>query len=266
MTAVQAHEGDRVPEPAGSEVDSVLSVRGLSIHFGGVKAVNDVSFDVPRGCLFGVLGPNGSGKSTLLAAITRLLKLTAGSLVLDGADITTLHPARLAGRGVGRTFQTPRLVPSLTVRGNVALAADRHAGPPWSGGARRARQRVDEVLELTGIEAMQKRFPDELSYGDRRRVEIARALAHDPTLLLLDEPTAGMNRLERDEVASTLDGLRQRGLTQVLIEHDVPMMVELCDVLLAMVSGSVVAIGSPRDVVAHPVVRDAYLGRRNHES
>jgi branched-chain amino acid transport system ATP-binding protein len=264
MTTVDEQAEGNMTQTAGSQVDEVLSVQGLSVYFGGVKAVHEVSFAVPRGCIFGVLGTNGSGKSTLLAAVSRLLTPTAGRLLLNGEDVTSVSPSRLARKGVSRTFQTPRLVPTLNVRENVALAADRHAGVPWRHRARATRDQVDEVLDLTGITGLQKLVPAQLSYGDARRAEIARALAHDPTLLLLDEPTAGMNRMERDEVATMLSGLRDRGLTQVLIEHDVPMMVELCDVLLAMVGGIVVAHGNPRDVVAHPVVRDAYLGRRSH--
>jgi branched-chain amino acid transport system ATP-binding protein len=239
----------------------VFEVAGLSVHFGGVKAVDAVSFAVPRGSLFGVLGPNGSGKSTLLAAMSRLQRPTAGRINLDGKDITDLPPHRLARRGVGRTFQTPRLVNSISVRANVALAADRHRRTS-PGTTESAGDRVQAAMERVGIVHVAHLLPEELSYGSRRRVEIARALAHRPSLLLLDEPVAGMNHRERDEVSDLLSDLRQDGLTQVLVEHDVAMMLAVCDIVMAMAQGHVLTIGPPHEVMADPSVREAYLGGR----
>ncbi|MET7400877.1 ABC transporter ATP-binding protein [Dactylosporangium sp. NPDC005572] len=267
ITAVPAFHGPGGTAGSTPETTSmgVLRAVSLCIHFGGVKAVDQVSFQVEAGCLFGVLGPNGSGKSTLLAAITRLQRPTSGRIYLHGEDITKLPPNKLARRGVGRTFQTPRLVPTMDVKANVALAADRRSRPLWDRPTKSGKGRVDDVhaaMTRAGIADAADLFPEEISYGNRRRVEIARALAHDPSLLLLDEPTAGMNRQERDEISELLDSLRKQGLTQVLVEHDVPMMVELCDVILAMVQGQVVAVGNPKEVIANETVRKAYLGRK----
>jgi len=249
-------------EPPAAEV---LRTEDVAVHFGGIKAVDGVDLVLEAGQILGILGPNGSGKSTLLAAMTRLLPLTRGNLLLDGQDYRRVPPSRLAGRGIARTFQTVRLLPDLTVLDNVQLGADVHAD-------RRARLRglvrptvsdaVTEAIERTGIGELTDLRPGELSYGVARRVEIARALASRPRVLMLDEPTAGMNKPERQEVAGLLRRLRDEGLAQLLIEHDVQMMVDTCDRLLAMNQGLPIAAGTPSEVVRDPTVREAYLGKR----
>jgi branched-chain amino acid transport system ATP-binding protein len=262
------------PEPAGAtpvpESMPVLEAHDVAVHFGGVKAVDGVTIRLTAGKIFGILGPNGSGKSTLLGAVTRLTNLTRGTLLFDGEEYQTAPPASMAGRGMARTFQTVRLLPDLTVRENVQLGADvdRQAGrglaswlPDRAALARRAA-RTAEAIERTGLTDYVKLRPSELSYGVQRRVEIARAIAADPRLLLLDEPTAGMNHHERLEVSTLLKRLRSEGLTQVLVEHDVQMMVDTCDYLYAMNFGSLIAEGEPRDVVREPSVQEAYLGKR----
>ncbi|TWH19659.1 ABC transporter ATP-binding protein [Prauserella rugosa] len=244
---------------------TVLRADDVAVHFGGVKAVDGVSITLTAGRIFGVLGPNGSGKSTLLAALTRLVPLTRGRLEFQGKPYDTVRPHTIAARGVARTFQTVRILPGRTVFDNVALGAE-SAGRPGSIGRAgkaergRVRQRVRTAIERTGLSGKERHRPDELSYGYQRRVEIARAIASEPTLLLLDEPTAGMNRQERDDITGLLDDLRGEGLTQLLIEHDVQMMVEACDHLFAMNFGELIADGEPESVVRHPAVQEAYLG------
>jgi branched-chain amino acid transport system ATP-binding protein len=240
----------------------VLATEDLAVHYGGIKAVDGIDLTVAAGTIVGLLGPNGSGKSTLLAAITRFVTPTRGRMLLDGEDFSHIKPAKLAARGVARTFQTVRLLPDLTVVENVQLGADLHPqrGPRgWVG--RTVAEAVDDAIDRTGLGDHRSSRPGELSYGMQRRVEIARALATRPRLLLLDEPTAGMNQSERHEVSELLGQLRDEGLTQLLVEHDVSMMVDTCDRLLAMVLGRVVAEGVPSDVVRNPAVQEAYLGK-----
>lgn len=261
MTALDQRPGGAVPAPGAP----VLQGTDVAVHYGGIKAVDGVDLALETGRILGVLGPNGSGKSTLLAALTRLVPLTRGRLTLDGEDYGRTPASRLAHRGIARTFQTVRLLPDLTVLGNIQLGADLRLG-------RAARLRelvrrsvpesVEEAVERTGVGDLLDLRPGELSYGTARRVEIARALAGRPRVLMLDEPTAGMNQPERLEVAGLLRRLRDEGLTQLLVEHDVSMMVDTCDRLLAMNQGLAIAEGAPRDVVRAPSVQEAYLGKR----
>jgi branched-chain amino acid transport system ATP-binding protein len=250
---------------------SVLDVRDVAVHFGGIKAVDGVSLQLTEGKVFGLLGPNGSGKSTLLAALTRLVDVTRGELLFDGRSYQTCRPAEVPRLGIARTFQTVRLLADLTVRENIALGADLHL--VRSGGARRERRAaagalVDETIERVGLAGLERLRPGELSYGYQRRVEIGRAIALRPRLICLDEPTAGMNRSERAEISQLLMRLRDEGLTALLVEHDVQMMVETCDYLFAMNFGVLIAEGKPESVVREPAVQEAYLGRqwRKHAS
>ncbi|MET7392859.1 ABC transporter ATP-binding protein [Dactylosporangium sp. NPDC005572] len=262
--AAGATQADRATEPAGND-PVVLEARDVAVHFGGVKAVDGVSFRLTAGKIFGVMGPNGSGKSTLLGAITRLVPLTRGELRLDGEPFHHVPAAGVARRGVARTFQTVRLLSELTVLENVQLGGDLRAEGPWlrrvlgRGGASGAVRDAIERTRLTGLEHVR---PGELSYGTQRRVEIARALAMRPRLLLLDEPTAGMNQSERREIAGLLRQLRGEGLTQLLVEHDVQMMIDTCDYVLTMNFGALIAEGLPDAVVRDPAVQQAYLGKK----
>jgi branched-chain amino acid transport system ATP-binding protein len=237
----------------------VLEVHDVKVHFGGVKAVDGISLTLERGTIYGIIGPNGSGKSTLVGALTRLTRLSAGRLSFEGADYHRSSPARVARMGIARTFQTVRLLRDLTVRENVRLGADRSTRGTQS---RLAQQRADEALERVGLSDQARRYPDELSYGTQRRVEIARALAGQPRLLLLDEPTAGMNQAERAEISALMIDLRGDGLCQLLVEHDVQMMLDTCDHVFAMSSGRLITQGTPHEVVQHEEVRVAYLGTR----
>jgi ABC-type branched-subunit amino acid transport system ATPase component len=253
---------------------AVLEGRDVAVHFGGVKAVDGLSFRITPGKIFGIMGPNGSGKSTLLGAISRLVPLTRGELLLDGEDFNRVPPSGVARLRVARTFQTVRLLSDLTVLENIQLGgdlrpftpdADAPPGDPWwrnLWGRGEPSAAVREAIERTRLTGLEQARPGELSYGTQRRVEIARALAMRPRLLLLDEPTAGMNQGERREIGALLQRLRGEGLTQLLVEHDVQMMIDTCDYVLSMNFGKLIAEGPPDQVVRDPAVQQAYLGKK----
>jgi branched-chain amino acid transport system ATP-binding protein len=251
----------------------LLRVEDAKVYFGGVKAVDGVSLSIEEGCLYGLVGPNGSGKSTMLGGISRLTRLTSGRLVFAGHEYQQDSASATARMGLGRTFQTVRLLPTLTVLENVMLGVNWRAFggsilknwlEPWrtrrcERSAREAAERAIVRLELSGMESL---YPTALPYGTQRRVEIARALASEPRLLLLDEPTAGMNREERDDIGRLLQDLSTQGLTQILVEHDVPMITRVCAHIFVMSFGKLIAEGEPRSVVQLPEVQEAYLGKK----
>ncbi len=253
----------------------VLELRDVAVHFGGLKAVDGITMALHPGLIYGIIGPNGSGKSTLIGAVTRLTALTRGEMLFDGEPFQGVSPSKLASLRVARTFQTVRLLPDLDVRANIQLgadarrtaAADDAPKPTWWSKVRGdgASPAVADAIGRTRLEGFEGYYPSEMSYGTQRRVEIARAIAMDPKLLLLDEPTAGMNKTERAEISKLLREMRSEGLCQLLVEHDVQMMIDTCDYVFAMNSGRVIAEGSPREVVQNPLVQEAYLGRKWRE-
>lgn len=249
----------------------VLGVDDVKVHYGGVHAVDGVSFEVWPGELVGIVGPNGSGKTTLVNAITALTHTTAGEIRVNGEVVTKLGAPRIARLGVRRTFQAIRLLPDLTVVENVMLGAD-DGGHPLdvafrplraAKSQRRARAAALEALERVGMVEYAELLPDALPYGFQRRVEIARALASVPELLLLDEPVAGMNPREREEVSELLLNLRSEGLTQLLIEHDLGLVTRVSNRIVVVDFGKVIATGDPVETIRDERVREAYLGRKN---
>lgn len=236
---------------------ALMEVQDVAVHFGGVKAVDGITLEMEPGRIYGVLGPNGSGKSTLLGAMTRLTPLTRGRFVLDGEDYTRRPARKVHHMGIARTFQTVRLLDDRSVRDNILLGQDTLSKET----RKHARTRVEEVMERVGVREVEQLRPDELSYGMQRRVEFARAIIGRPRLLLLDEPTAGMNSTERAEISELMKALLEEGVTQFIVEHDVQMMVDTCDHLFAMNFGKLIAEGEPREVVRHPDVQEAYLGK-----
>lgn len=250
---------------------ALLEVCDLKVWFGGVKAIDGVSLTVTAGKIFGIVGPNGSGKTTLINAISRVGPVSDGRIEFDGTDITTNRPFEVYRLGMARTFQGIRLVGSLSVLENVMLGADyRTSGKPTGRTPKRrssavqqeVRSRAEHALERVGMANRRAALPGQLSYGSQRRVEIARAIAGDPDLLLLDEPVAGMNAGERAEIADLLLMLRQDGITQILVEHDLRLVLNVTDYLYVANFGKFIAHGEPESTAAQPDVVEAYLGHR----
>lgn len=244
------------------KTQAVLEVNNIAVHYGGIKAVNGISFSLEPGRISGILGPNGSGKTTLLGALTRMVSLTSGSLVFLGQDYSKVPARKILSLGIARTFQTVRVLPDRTVLDNILLGTDALS----SSRAGNVKENVRQAIERTGLEGFEQVRPGELSYGVQRRVEIARAIAAQPSLLLLDEPTAGMNQHERQEIGTLLRKLSEEGLTQLLIEHDVQMMLDTCDKLFAMNFGVLIAEGTPESVVQSIAVQESYLGKRAQQN
>jgi branched-chain amino acid transport system ATP-binding protein/branched-chain amino acid transport system permease protein len=247
--------------PATAGGDIVLSVRGLSKHFGGLKAVDNVDIDVRRGGVHALIGPNGSGKTTTLNVLSGLYKATSGSVTLDGTDITDMPPHQRAAAGLGRTFQNIRLFRSMTALENVVIGAERPGNTllgQRNDDARTAR--AMSALTFVGLGARANELISSFSYGHQRLIEIARALAANPTLLLLDEPAAGLNSTEKLELHALLKRIAAQGLTILIIDHDMTLVSEAAQHITVLNFGKRIADGESLAVLRHPDVVSAYLG------
>jgi len=251
--------------------DVLLAARNLSVRFGGVRAVDDVSFEVRRGEVFTLIGPNGAGKTTVFNLISRIYEPTAGTIEFDGQDITGVPPHRIASLGIARTFQNIELFEHATVLHNLLIGRHRHRRTGFwshllfSGATRQAeresRRKVEEVIEFLDLQAYRDTMIAGLPYGVRKVVELARALATEPRLLLLDEPSSGLNVEETGDMAFWIDDIRdQLGITVLMVEHDMTLVSRVSDRVVALNQGQVLAAGTPREVQTHPGVIEAYLG------
>jgi len=250
---------------------SLLEVHDVSRNFGGLVAVDHVSFQVEQGEIFGLIGPNGAGKTTLFNIMTGLTAPSRGQVLYAGVDIARLSPHRIAQRGIARTFQNIRLFGDLDVLTNVLIARHIHAQSGVFAGLlglprarheeRRARDKAMELLGLVGLTGQAEARAGSLPYGDQRRLEIARALALEPRLLLLDEPAAGMNPNEKQVLSDFVRQIcAQLALTVILIEHHVPLVMGLCDRIAVLNFGELIALGDPAHVQNDAQVIEAYLG------
>ena len=249
----------------------LLAVKDLGRQFGGIRALHDVSFEIKQGEIFGLIGPNGAGKTTLFNLLTGLTPPSAGSCSLSNQPLIGLSPYRIAKMGISRTFQNIRLFKGLSALENVAIGRHIHtrAGllasifslPTFKEDELSVTDKAYELLKLVGLEHRAAEPAGDFAYGDQRRLEIARALALEPQLLLLDEPAAGMNHAEKRELTSFIRQLRDRfSLTILLIEHHVPLVMDLCDRIAVLNFGQMIALGDPHAVQNDPAVVEAYLG------
>jgi branched-chain amino acid transport system ATP-binding protein len=238
----------------------VLETQGLGRRFGGLQAVADVSFSVPRGEVLGVIGPNGAGKSTLINLVTGHIKPTAGRVLIDGKDLTGKKPWTVARAGVSRTFQIVKPFRGMTVRENVAVGV--LYGPDRVATMSTAMVRADELLEDVGLTRVADRPPGELSIADARRLEFAKALAGSPKLLLLDEVMAGLRPSEIEPSLELIRRLKERGLTIIVVEHVMKAILAVSDRVLVVHQGQVLTSGPPRTVLSDQRVIEAYLGQR----
>ena len=256
-------------------MSALLSVKNLSKEFGGVHAVEDLSFEVEKGRIHSIIGPNGAGKTTLFNLITGLYQPSAGSVHLNGRSLAGHKPHELAPLGMCRTFQNLQICMNMSALENVMLGRHRHLGqgtlasllklPALRRGDQDCRQQCAELMEFVGCGQYLNHHASAMPYGALKRLEIARALASEPDILLLDEPAAGLNRTETDALRAVIRKIADKGITVVLVEHDMKLVMSISDQVLVLCYGRQLADGTPDEIRANPDVIDAYLGSRRPE-
>jgi ABC-type branched-subunit amino acid transport system ATPase component len=258
----------------GPERDApvVLETVDVSKTFGGIRAVDEVNIELRRGEILGLIGPNGSGKTTLMDCISGFLEIDGGRIIVNGEDVSDKTPHGRALAGLGRSFQEAKLYPSLTVHETIKVALERHMRsrdivaaamhlPATYESELEADQRVDELIEMMGLAAFREKLTGELSTGTRRIVDIACILAQDPEIVLLDEPSGGVAQRETEALGPLLLRVQEfTGCSILIIEHDMPLLSYICDTMVALETGSVIAVGTPKEVLNHPRVVESYLG------
>lgn len=255
---------------------SLLQLQGVTRHFGGLQVLQGVDFDIPAGSIFGLIGPNGAGKTTVFNLITGLLATTAGSIHFQGQNLAGRKPHQITQQGIARTFQNIRIFKEMSLLENVMVGMHMHLGygplgllvgtSTFRREEQRARDRAHELLSWVKLDHKAGEAADKLSYGDQRKLELARALATDPKLLLLDEPVAGMNSAEKVEIMQVIRDIHARGYTVFMIEHDMKFVMGLCEEIAVLNFGRIIARGGPDQIRNDPQVIEAYLGREEDEA
>jgi len=255
-------------------MDSILKIENLTISFGGIKALNGVSFEVEKGTIYSIIGPNGAGKTTIFNCITGIYPPNSGKISFKGEEITHLKPYQVAKKGIARTFQNIELFSHMSTMDNLMLGRHIHMKTGvWRGatfiykGSKAAREeikhreKVEEIIDFLELQVARNQFVVNLPYGTRKLVELGRALALDPELILLDEPSAGMNMEEKGDLMFSIQDIRDDlGITVILVEHDMNLIMDVSDRILALNYGERIAEGMPEEIQKHPEVLKAYLG------
>ncbi len=254
----------------------MLRLANVGKHFGGLKVLHDVNFEVPEGRIYGLIGPNGAGKTTVFNLITGLLAPSSGSIEFNGRSLLGMKPHRITRLGLGRTFQNIRIFREMSLIDNVVVGMHAqldYGVPGWllslssfRAQEAAARERAHELLRWVSLDAKAFETADALSYGDQRKLELARALATEPKLLLLDEPVAGMNTREKLELMTVIEKIAGRGFTIFMIEHDMRFVMGLCERIAVLNFGEIIAEGTPDQIKNDPAVIEAYLGREDDEA
>jgi branched-chain amino acid transport system ATP-binding protein len=255
-------------------MDSILKIENLTISFGGIRALNNVSFEVEKGAIYSIIGPNGAGKTTVFNCISGIYPPDSGRIFYKGQETTHLKPYQVAKKGIARTFQNIELFSHMTTMDNLMLGRHLHMKTGvWRGatfihkGSKAAREeienrgKVEEVIDFLELQAARNQFVINLPYGTRKLVELGRALALNPEVILLDEPSAGMNMEEKGDLMFSIQDIRDDlGITVLLVEHDMNLIMDISDRILALNYGEKIADGIPEEIQRHPEVLKAYLG------
>ncbi|MGG0656384.1 ABC transporter ATP-binding protein [Rummeliibacillus pycnus] len=253
----------------------VLKIQNVSKNFGGISALTDVSFSINEGEIYGLIGPNGAGKTTMFNLITNIFSPTSGEIILNGENITAIKPYKITEKGICRTYQNIRLFTQMSAIENVMVGGHCRTQSGVIRGVLRTKlqrkeeqelkQKAEELLELVGLIEFKDVLSENLAYGQQRRLEIARALASDPKLLLLDEPAAGMNEKETDSLFDLIKKVQARGITVLIIEHDMPLIMKICDRITVLNFGKKLAEGTPLEIQNNEAVIEAYLGKEEED-